>query len=169
MFGFNYPGIVGSDHIYINIFLINMLIYNIFLFKLSIEVLQYLLLQLSDFFLQQLEIWDESHHGYLHGQWSALRLGVGDLGDLLLASLVLVGGGVLRDLSLGSKTQRCTLQVTTVKSKFNFCPETWTWWFTFIKYSFEESGDIFKTSIKSDLWQHVLDRGALNISGTGRV
>ena len=33
-----------------------MLIYNIFLFKLNIEVLQYLLLQLSDFFLQQHEI-----------------------------------------------------------------------------------------------------------------
>ena len=53
-------------------------------------------------------------NGYLHGQWSALRLGVGDLGDLLLARLVLVGGGVLRDLSLGSETQRCMHQVTKV-------------------------------------------------------
>lgn len=33
-----------------------MLIYDIFLIKLNIEVLQYLLLQLSDVFLQQLEI-----------------------------------------------------------------------------------------------------------------
>lgn len=113
--------------------------------------------------LQLLEIWDES-------RWSAL----------LRYALVLVifvtscspAWSLLEEgssVTSPSALKRRDAPSNNVKFFIYFCHETWTWWFTFIKYSFEESGDIFKTSIKSDLWQHVLDRGALNISGTGRV